>query len=100
LGYQILEAEDGNKALEICLAADPKIDLLLTDVIMKNMHGPDLVRALLGTDIDIKVVFMSGYTDDFIETHSELQEHINFINKPLIPSELTVRLRKVLDDVV
>ena len=98
LGYQILEAEDGSNALEICLTADPKIDLLLTDVIMKNMHGPDLVRALLETDMDMKIIFMSGYTDDFIETHSELQGHINFINKPLIPSELTVRLRKVLDD--
>lgn len=94
-GYTVLEAACGSEALEIC--GNNKIDLLLTDVIMPEMSGGELSRRLLEMCPDVKILFMSGYTDDSIIRHNILSSDITFIQKPFTPPDLARRLREVLD---
>jgi signal transduction histidine kinase/CheY-like chemotaxis protein len=96
LGYKIIEAADGEEALELFRQSEYKIDLLLTDVIMPKMTGKKLVEALSAEQKDFKVLYMSGYTDNVIVHQGILDENIEFINKPLIPSLLTKKIREVL----
>jgi CheY-like chemotaxis protein len=62
-GYNVLEAEDGNAALNLITSSSTAIDLTLTDVVMKRMTGPELVLRLLDSYPQMKVVYMSGYTE-------------------------------------
>ena len=96
LGYKILEASDGKEALEIFRRGEPQIDMLLTDVIMPKMTGKKLAEILLAEKPGFKVLYMSGYTDDVIANQGVLDEDIEFINKPLVPSLLTKKIREVL----
>ncbi len=96
LGYKVLSASGGKEAFEIVLKSD-KLDLILTDVIMPGMNGMELVNALSGSAMGIKVLFMSGYTDNVIARHGILEKGINFISKPLVPSLLAVKIRQILD---
>ena len=96
LGYKIIEAADGEEALELFRRSECKIDLLLTDVIMPKITGKKLVEALLAEQKEFKVLYMSGYTDNMIVHQGILDENIEFINKPLIPSFLTKKIREVL----
>ena len=96
LGYKIIEAADGEEALELFRRSECKIDLLLTDVIMPKMTGKKLVEALSAEQKEFKVLYMSGYTDNVIVHQGILDENIEFINKPLIPSFLTKKIREVL----
>jgi signal transduction histidine kinase/CheY-like chemotaxis protein/HAMP domain-containing protein len=96
LGYKILEASDGKEALEIFRRGEPQIDMLLTDVIMPEMTGKKLAEILLAEKPGFKVLYMSGYTDDVIANQGVLDEDIEFINKPLVPSLLTKKIREVL----
>ena len=96
LGYKIIEAADGEEALELFRQSECKIDLLLTDVIMPKMTGKKLVEALSAEQKEFKVLYMSGYTDNVIVHQGILDENIEFINKPLIPSLLTKKIREVL----
>jgi PAS domain S-box-containing protein len=96
-GYNVLEAAGGAEALEICKNNEGMIDLLLTDVIMPEMSGRDLSRRLLEICPDVKIMFMSGYTDDSIIRHDILSSDITFIQKPFTPPDLVRRVREVLD---
>ena len=96
LGYKILEASDGKEAIEIFRRGEPQIDMLLTDVIMPKMTGKKLAEILLAEKPGFKVLYMSGYTDDVIANQVVLDEDIEFINKPLVPSLLTKKIREVL----
>ena len=96
LGYKILEASDGKEALEIFRRNEPQIDMLLTDVIMPKMTGKKLAEILLVEKPGFKVLYMSGYTDNVIVHQGILDEDIEFINKPLVPSLLTKKIREVL----
>jgi signal transduction histidine kinase/CheY-like chemotaxis protein len=96
LGYRIIEAADGEEALELFRQSEYKIDMLLTDVIMPKMTGKKLVEALLAEQKEFKVLYMSGYTDNVIVHQGILDENVEFINKPLIPSLLTKKIREVL----
>lgn len=73
------------------------IDLLLTDIVMPQMGGRELAEHLLGQSPDLKVMFMSGYTDDEILKHGVVAERVEFLQKPFTPHALANRVRKVLD---
>lgn len=97
LGYTIIEASDGEEALELFRQGQHKIDMLLTDVIMPKMTGKKLAEALAAEKPEFnKVLYMSGYTDNVIVHQGVLDENVEFINKPLVPSLLTKKIREVL----
>jgi PAS domain S-box-containing protein len=79
-GYTVIGTQDPLLALQ--LAADNRIDLLVTDVVMPGMNGPELHRRLLEAHPGLKALFMSGYTDNVVAQHVELKEGVNFIQKP------------------
>ncbi|MGC2235427.1 MAG: PAS domain S-box protein [Pyrinomonadaceae bacterium] len=97
-GYQVLEAPTGNMALFICRHHREPIHLLLTDVIMPEMGGRELKDRLSGLRPEMKVLFMSGYTDDAIVHHGILNSDIPFIQKPFAPNALSIKVREVLDE--
>ncbi len=97
LGYKMLSASDPEKTIEISKNSKDKIDLLLTDVIMPKMNGRKLAEVLCSERPSMKVVYMSGYTDDIISHHGFLKKGIHYITKPLIPSQLIHKLQDVLD---
>ena len=96
LGYRLLIAEDGDEALNMARTEGP-VDALLTDVIMPNMNGRQLADIFLRDYPDVKVVFMSGYTDETITQQGVLNAGDRLIQKPLSPAKLTGRLREILD---
>jgi len=96
-GYTVLEASNGQKALEISQSYTGPIHLLITDVIMPEMSGQELAEKLSTEHPEAKILYMSGYTDDFILHHSLLEKDLEFIQKPFSPSILLKKIRKVLD---
>ena len=96
-GYHILEASDGDEAINVCKQYQGEIDLLLTDVIMPRLNGRELSNCLLETRPKLRVLFMSGYTDDAIVHQGVLEESANFIQKPFPPDALATKVREVLD---
>ncbi|MCX5747124.1 MAG: PAS domain S-box protein [Proteobacteria bacterium] len=95
-GYKVLEAATPNDAIARGASFVGSIDLLLTDVIMPQMGGPALARSLGETRPGMKVLFMSGYTDDSVVRHGVLTT-VAFLQKPLTPSSLAGKVRDVLD---
>ena len=96
-GYDVLEAQNGNEALEICARLDGQIALLLTDVIMPQMSGKELADRLVEEIPEIKVIFMSGYADETIIHHGMLQPETIFIPKPFSGKTLATTVRQTLD---
>lgn len=97
VGYSILTATNGHDALEIIGNKKNNIDLLLTDVIMPGMSGNDLAIKSKQIQPDLKVLFMSGYTDEIIAKHGILAEEIEYINKPFTTHHLIKRVREVVE---
>jgi CheY-like chemotaxis protein len=95
-GYQVLAAADGPSALRVSEAHASPIQLLLTDVVMPGMSGPDLAAALARSRPEMKVLFMSGYTDDTVLRHGVLTQERFLIQKPFSSADLTRKLREVL----
>ncbi|MDT5122162.1 MAG: two-component system, cell cycle sensor histidine kinase and response regulator CckA [Acidobacteriota bacterium] len=96
-GYRVLEAADGEEALAIYKQYEGEIDLIMTDVVMPLMSGRELVQSLEILHPGIKVLYMSGYTDDAIVRHGLLDQEIVFLQKPFTPDVLLRKVRKVLD---
>jgi len=96
-GYQVLEAENGNRALELFAREGQRIDLVLTDVVMPGMNGPELVQHLIALRPELKVLFMSGYTDDVLP-HDTGLDTWRLVQKPFSVEELVVKLRETLDE--
>jgi two-component system cell cycle sensor histidine kinase/response regulator CckA len=97
LGYKVLVADSGAAALEIWRERRGSIDILLTDVIMPQMSGGDLAHKLREMNPRLKILFMSGYTDDMIASHGILAGETQLIQKPFTAEALGRRLRGVLD---
>jgi PAS domain S-box-containing protein len=97
LGYVVLEAASGRIALTVAAQEPTRIDLLLTDVVMPNMSGRELAVEFAALGPPMKVLFMSGYTDDSILRHGILMASVEYIQKPFTPEALARKVRSVLD---
>jgi PAS domain S-box-containing protein len=97
LGYTILEAPEGGAALILCEDFKKPIHLILTDVVMPGMSGLKLVERLREIHPEIKVLYMSGYTDNAILHHGVLEKGTHFIQKPFTLENLARKVREVLD---
>jgi CheY-like chemotaxis protein len=95
-GYTVIEAGDANQAMEL-VEKHPCIDVLLTDLIMPGPSGVELADQLKTTRPGIRVLFMSGYTDNAIVRNGMLGESAAFLQKPFTPEELLRKLRNVID---
>jgi len=96
-GYQVQESGNAFEALELIRKSGP-FHLVLTDVIMPQMSGKSLCDQIMSQRPDIKVLLMSGYTDDALAHHGVLDEGLSFLEKPFSPAQLTRKVRDVLDE--
>ncbi len=96
-GYKIFEAENGENALEIFEREAGKIDLVISDVIMPGMNGPNMVKEIVKQAPDMRVIFMSGYTEDALSDYEGKAEELNFLQKPFSLKDLAVKVREVLN---
>ena len=96
-GYTVLVAEDGAKAVELAAQHGSSLDLLITDVVMPGMSGRQVADTVRATCPALSVLFISGYTDDAIVRHGIAEAGAPFLQKPFTMSDLTRKVRQVLD---
>jgi two-component system cell cycle sensor histidine kinase/response regulator CckA len=97
-GYTVLEADSGSEALSLAKHYQGQIDLLMTDVVMPHMNGRELAEQLKALYPQLRILFMSGYTNETIVRHGVLATEIKFLPKPFSPVTLTSKVREVLDE--
>jgi len=95
-GYRVLDARSGTDALELIQREPARIDLLLTDVVMSHMSGPQLAAQVLGQRSEVRVLYTSGHSDRGRAAH-QLQPDDELLDKPFTPDELARRVRAALD---
>jgi signal transduction histidine kinase/ActR/RegA family two-component response regulator len=95
-GYRVLEAVRGEEAIRIAAQTKRRIHLLLADVVMPEMSGPRAVEQIRALQPGIKVLYMSGYTDEAIVHHGILESGQAFLQKPFLPDTLARKVREVL----
>ena len=96
-GYQVMEATRGEEAVRLCKQLKGKIDLAVIDVVMPEMSGPDLVKQVAPVCPSMRVLYISGYTDEAIVHHGIPQSGAAFLQKPFMPDALARKVREVLD---
>jgi DNA-binding response OmpR family regulator len=97
-GYQVLVASNGDEAVSVAVRARAPIHLLLTDVVLPRLSGQIVAERVRTTHPRVKVLFMSGYTDDAISHHGVLQPGVALLQKPFTPDELSRRVGEILDE--
>jgi len=95
-GYRVIEAKSGESALEAIHGAGEKIDLLITDVVMPHMDGPDLVRQVRESHPEMKVIFISGYAEDAFRQRLDSDSEIHFLPKPFSLQQLASKVKEVI----
>jgi PAS domain S-box-containing protein len=97
-GYCMLEASDGTQALKVAAAHPGPIHMLITDVVMPHLSGPELATTLSAERPNMKVLFISGYTDDTVFRHGVLEGGVAFLQKPFNLKALSQKIREVLSN--
>jgi DNA-binding NtrC family response regulator len=96
-GYNVIPAKDQEQAISICCQRERRIDLMITDVVMPELSGPELASRVRPVRPTMPVLYMSGYTEDKFETYVQNRELVEFIQKPLSLETLATKVREVLD---
>ena len=96
-GYRVIEAGSPQRALTYLERHEPEVDLLVTDIVMPEMSGPDLVARLRAQRPGLRVLYMSGYTKDTILHHGITDDDPLLLHKPFLPDDLSRKVREVLD---
>jgi CheY-like chemotaxis protein len=97
-GYRVTQASDGKHALAVLGEMGGKVDLVLSDVVMPRLSGPELAVELRRLYPSLPILFMTGYADDGALRHAALAEEPRVLLKPFLPKELARRVRELLDD--
>jgi len=97
-GYTVLQAGDGPSALELLRRHAEPVELLVTDVVMPGMSGPEVAKAVTAMRPGMHVLYTSGYTDQAIGHHGVLEPGIAFLQKPFSADDLTTKVRGLLDE--
>jgi signal transduction histidine kinase/CheY-like chemotaxis protein len=97
-GYHVLEASDGVQALEIAAGHKGTIHMLVTDVVMPRLSGREVAARISATRTNLRVLYISGYTDDSVFRHGVLEGGMAFLQKPFNLKTLAQKIREVLDD--
>jgi two-component system cell cycle sensor histidine kinase/response regulator CckA len=96
-GYTVHEARNGEEAIEWTAKSSRKADMLITDVVMPGLSGPNLAARLMQQNPRLRVLYMSGYTDDATEVHGTFWGGVPLLQKPFTPTQLAERVRMALD---
>lgn len=96
-GFSVVDAGDGEEALQRLDEQPDRIDLVVTDVVMPGMNGRELATALREKAPGLRVLYMSGYHDDELLRHGILRDDESFLQKPFGPDELMARVRELLN---
>ncbi|MDP2696693.1 PAS domain-containing sensor histidine kinase [Thalassospira sp.] len=95
-GYDVLEASNGENALEVLAKTDKTIDLVISDVVMPGIDGPSLIRMLREKRPDLKVIFISGYAEDTYRDELDEENGVHFLPKPFSLKDLATKVKEVL----
>lgn len=98
-GYTVVEAASGQEAIDLLADGDAAgIDLLITDVVMPGLDGPSMIRQVRETHPDLKVVFISGYTEDSFRKRLDVVEDIHFLPKPFTLQQLASKVKEIMEE--
>ena len=97
-GYKVIEATDGEEAVDKFEKNKDKIQLVLMDVIMPKKNGKEAFEEISRTNPNVKVLFTSGYDNAIIHKKGILDKNLNFIQKPASPDKLLAKIRDILDN--
>jgi two-component system cell cycle sensor histidine kinase/response regulator CckA len=96
-GYTVLQASNAEQAMEVAQGHTGRLDMLLTDVVMPGMSGPELARGLVALRPQLRVLYVSGYPDEALPSAGALEADASFLQKPFTPETLARKIREVLD---
>jgi len=96
-GYKVIDAVDGEDAMEKFMKNKDDVQLLLLDAIMPKKNGKEVYMEIRKIRPDIKTVFLSGYSADVVQDKGIHEEGLTLISKPISPAELLIKIREVLD---
>ncbi|MBI2213127.1 MAG: PAS domain S-box protein [Acidobacteria bacterium] len=94
-GYHVLEARDGNEAIAIAETHETRIDLLMTDAVMPGLPGRVVAERVAALRPGVRILFVSGYTEDAVVRHGLLDEKVAFLQKPFMPASLARKIREL-----
>jgi len=99
-GYSVVDVSSGESALEVLEAGEARFDLLITDVIMPGLDGPGLIRRVreIYPDMNMKVIFISGYAEDSFRQRLDDSEDVHFLPKPLTLQQLAGKVKEFMED--
>ena len=96
-GYRVIEARNGTEALEAARTHAGAIHIVVTDVVMPEMSGRELAERIAKDLPGVRILYMSGYTDDAVVRHGIVESGVAFLQKPFSPLALARKVREVLD---